>query len=328
VHNVVEAGIAGTLSQARNMITTASANGVVFAVAEQFFRLAYDRLAKQVAATEFIGPVNRIVSVFGHTGGHNNAGWLMFYDAEPDSAQAIEHAMPVARHRSLAHRQHTDETFHANFFTFPGPGGEPHARFVADMTSNAKGVLGRHPRPGYTEYEGQRGAITLRTPGMWHGPYHQVEGEVRYSSDEALDMNGVIDTVYPMVFSQENEFLRRLHVDLPTGRVEYVNPFYRPLEDASAMIDYYHAGTAEALLQFGDAIRNGTPLEYDTRKAFAVMSMNVAARESALQDGRRISLPLPEGVEAEQQLDEAFRLRTGRDPLDVEGMLDYAAPRS
>jgi hypothetical protein len=275
-----------------------------------------------------VGPVNRIVSVFGHTGGHNNACWLMFFDAEPDSAQAIEHAMPVMKHRSLAHRQHDDEVFHANFFTFPGSDGEPRARFVADMTANAKGVLGRHPRPGYTEFEGQRGSITLRTPGMWHGPYHQVEGEVRYTSDLALETNGVTDVVYPMVFSQENEFLRKLHVDLPSGRVEYQNPFYHPLDDAAAMIDYYHAGTAEAILQFADAIRDGAPLEYDNRKALSVMSMNVAARQSALEDGRRVSLPLPAGMEAERQLDDQYREKTGFEPLDVDAMLDHAAPRA
>lgn len=322
IHHLVEAGFCASLAQARSMIATASANKVVLAVGEQFFRLAYERLAKRIADTGIVGPVNRILSTFSHTGTHNNACWVKFFDAYPDAAQAVAHTMPTEPHRSLAHRLHTEESFHANFFTFP------QGQFVADMTSNAKAVLGRHARPGYIQYEGTRGSIIVRTAGMWNGPYHQAEGEVRYCSDQALQTNGIADVVYPIIFSQENEFLRKLYVDLPTGRVEYLNPFYRPVEEAADAIDYYHAATAELILEFAQAIRCEATLEYSLDDAYMVQMMNAAARESLLQNGAKVALPLATEIESEAQLHAAFKAKTGIDPLDVEGMLDYAAPRS
>ena len=322
IHNLVEAGFAYSLAQARHMIDTANANNVVLAIGEQFYRLAYERMAKRIADTGLIGPVNRILSTFSHTGTHNNACWIKFFEAHPETAQTIEHTMPTAAHRSLAHRVHKEETFHANFFTFPGN------RFVADMTSNAKAVLGRFPRPGYIQYEGQRGVIAVRAAGYWNGPYHQAEGEVRYCSDQALETNGIADIVYPIIFSQENEFLRKLHVDLPSGRVEYINPFYRPAEEAADAIDYYHAATAELILEFAQAIRKERTLEYSPEDGYMAIMMNVAGRESLLREGAKVKLPLQGELASEQQLHAALQAKTGLDPLDVEGMLDYAAPRA
>ena len=321
IHHLVEAGFCASLTQAKEMIANARQHDTVLAVGEQFFRLAYERIAKRIADTGVIGPVNRILSTFSHTGTHNNACWVKFFDAYPDSAQSVAHTMPTEPHRSLAHRLHTDETFHANFFTFPKD------RFVADMTSNAKAVLGRHMRPGYIQYEGTRGAITIRSAGMWNGPYHQSEGEVRYCSDAALETNGIADVVYPIIFSQENEFLKKLHVDLPSGRVEYVNPFYRPAEEAADAIDYYHAATAELILEFGQSIGGEAIFEYSLDDAYMVQMMNAAARESLLQNGSKVVLPLDTELESEAQIHAAMKARTGIDPLDVDAMLDYAAPR-
>ena len=56
--------------------------------------------------------------------------------------------------------------------------------------------------------------------------------------------------------------------------------------------------------------------------------MNAAARESLLQNGAKIALPLDTEIESEAQLHAALKAKTGIDPLDVEGMLDYAAPRA
>ena len=59
------------------------------------------------------------------------------------------------------------------------------------------------------------------------------------------------------------------------------------------------------------------------------MMMEVATRESALQDGRRLSLPLPsEGeLESEARLRAEEKQRYGVDPLDIEGMLAISYPR-
>lgn len=52
------------------------------------------------------------------------------------------------------------------------------------------------------------------------------------------------------------------------------------------------------------------------------------ARESILNNGIKIALPLDVELESEQNALAALKARTGIDPLDVEGMLDYVAPRA
>ncbi|MEZ4681086.1 MAG: hypothetical protein R2932_43425 [Caldilineaceae bacterium] len=151
---------------------------------------------------------------------------------------------------------------------------------------------------------------------------------MRYCSDRALETNGIADIVYPIIFSQENEFLRKLHVDLPTGRVEYLNPFYHPVDSAVDAIDYYHAATAELIVEFAQTVRGETTLEYSMDDAYMVQMMNAAVRESLVQHGVKLALPLAEELESQAQLHAALKAKTGVDPLDVEGMLDYAAPRA
>ena len=85
------------------------------------------------------------------------------------------HTIPVAPHYEQTHRFHTSETFRARFFTFPD------GRLVTDLAGNIKGLLGRYPRPGYTELDGERGAIVRYATRHWHG-----EAEVRFCSAEAL----------------------------------------------------------------------------------------------------------------------------------------------
>lgn len=322
IHNLVETGISNTLSQAEDMVRTARRSGVVMRVGEQFFRLPFQRIAQGVQKTGFLGPINRVISAFDHVGFHNNSCWIAFCGTYPTSAQAIEHSMPVTPHHSMAHRLHTNETSHAHFFKFPSE------RMIIDLTSNGKGLLGRHQRPGYTQIEGQRGAIIWRAAGRWNGPLHQGEGEVRYCSDEALRTNGITDTVYPFVYAQENEFMKSLHVNLPVGKVQYVNPFYRPLEEPVEMLNYYHAAVAEHVMDFAGVIRGQATSEYTDEDAVMAMAMDVACRESILRDGARVSLPLEGELESEATLHAALREKHGVDPLDVEGMLDLSVERS
>jgi hypothetical protein len=57
------------------------------------------------------------------------------------------------------------------------------------------------------------------------------------------------------------------------------------------------------------------------------MMMEVAARESVLQEGRRIRLPL-EGVPESDVLNEQRILKTyGVEPTDIEGMLAVSYPQ-
>jgi hypothetical protein len=67
--------------------------------------------------------------------------------------------------------------------------------------------------------------------------------------------------------------------------------------------------------------------EYTADDALMAMTMEAAARESALRDGARIALPLTSDLESEAQVFAAQRQKYGVDPLDVEAMLAISYPR-
>lgn len=70
--------------------------------------------------------------------------------------------MLVTQYHESAHRVHTSETFRAHFFTFPGN------KLVIDQAANIKGLLGRYPRPGYTEIDGACGTIVRQATEQSH----------------------------------------------------------------------------------------------------------------------------------------------------------------
>ncbi len=322
IHSLVETGMASCLAQAQDMARVARANKVVMRIGDQFFRLPFQRIAQQIERSGFLGPMNRIVSTFDHTGFHNNSCWIMFFRSYPEWAQSVEHTMPTVPHTFSAIRHFTSETFHVNVFGFPG------GRLVCDLTGNAKGLLGRQPRPGYTQFEGQRGTFIWQAAGRWNGPLHQGEGEVRYCSDEALAAGAIADTVYPLVFAQENEFMKSLHVNLPIGKLEYVNPFYGPVHEPTNMLDYYHASVAEHVLEFARVIRGEGVSEYTDEDAIMAMTMDVATRESILREGARVKLPLQGRLESEERTLASLRAKYGVDPMDAEAMMEIAVSRT
>ena len=58
------------------------------------------------------------------------------------------------------------------------------------------------------------------------------------------------------------------------------------------------------------------------------MEMEVGSRESALQNGQQLELPLANlEIEAENQVRAALRQRHGVDPFDAEAMMSLMIPR-
>jgi hypothetical protein len=119
-----------------------------------------------------------------------------------------------------------------------------------------------------------------------------------------------------------------LYVNLPVGRVEYVNPFYNAVASSAQVLDYYHAAVAEHVLDFARAVRGEGESEFTDEDALMSMMMLVAINESILRRGERIDLPLRGELESEEREREALRRTYGVDPLDVEGMLDVGIPRA
>lgn len=324
IHCHVETSMSSLLAQAKEMVETAEANKVILRIAENFIRYPFDRIAKKIDESGFIGPVHRVLSLHDHTGYHNNSRWIHFMGAYPESAQAIKHTMPTVPHHESAHRFHTSETFRAYFYTFPGN------RLVIDQAANIKGLLGRMPRPGYTEIDGERGTI-VRMASDQSNPRRgwTSEAEVRYASDEALATKAVADQVFPIKHEAENEIWSRTYVDLPIGRIEYTNPYRMPPETNASHThrNYYSVAIVDHLVDFAQAVRGVKESEYTDRDALAAMEMEVAVRESALQNGAVIKLPLEGDLESEEKVRAELRAKHGVDPMDIEGMIGVKVPR-
>ena len=316
IHNLVETSMANLLIQARDMVETAHNHNVTFRIAENFFRFPFDRIARKIDETGFIGPIKRITCMHDHPGYHNNSRWIVFFGAYPHAVQAITHTMPTEPHYEAPHRFHTSEHFRAHFFFFPED------RLVTDLAGNIKGMLGRYPRPGYTELNGSRGTIARYAIRNWHG-----QAEVRYCSDEALQNGAHADQIFPIEHVVEDNQWVAERITLPIGTIEYQNPYRPPAAHYRA---YYLAVTMSHIVDFALAVRGEAESEYSPYDALMSMMMEVGCRESALRNGERIDLPLDgdiSSLEAEANTRKALKEKHGVDPLDIEGMLAVAVPR-
>ena len=332
IHNLTETPIATTLKQAQEVCRAATANDVVLRVAENFIRLPEYRIAAAVRDSTLIGDVKRIVSYNAHTGFHNNSVWLHFAGGRlPEWVQGITHTMTTTAFTSEPQRRHLDETYVGHFFQFP------EGLMVMDHASNQKGFLGRLRRQGYAEWQGTRGTLT-------HGSIAYPEGdtaEVRRHSDELVrrgeagePLTGWADETWPVVheYTGDHRWFRS-YVDVGPEHVEYTNPFRPPvkLKCYPDRDEYQHAYYAGAMMDlsvdFALAVRGLRESEYLPEHALGAMMMEVAARESALQDGRRIPLPLKGESQADALIEQRLRREYGVDPNDVEAMLGISYPK-
>ena len=313
IHHLVETSMANLLIQAQEMVQQARENNIILRIAENFFRFPFDRIAKKIDETGFLGPIKRITCLHDHTGYHNNSRWIVLYGAYPEAVQAVRHSMPTAPHYEAPHRFHTDETFRAHFFFFPED------RLVTDLAGNIKGMLGRYPRPGYTELNGAQGTLARYAVKNWHG-----QAEVRYCSDDALQNGAHADQIFPVEHIVEGGQWLAERVELPIGRVEYQNPYRPPATHHRA---YYLPVVMSHIVDFALAVRDEAESEYSDQDALMAMMMEVGSRESALRAGARLALPLTGELESESQLRQALKETHGVDPLDVEGMLAVSVPR-
>lgn len=316
IHVNVETSMCSLLLQAREMVQAARDGGAILRIAENFFRFPFDRMIKLIAEAGFIGDIKRLTCWHDHTGYHNNSRWLRFFEAYPTAVQAISHSMPTAGHYQLAHRYHESETYRAHFIWFPD------GALVIDHAGNIKSMLGRYPRPGYTELAGERGAIVQQAGEGWSGI-----GEVRYCTDEALMQGGGRhDLSYPIVHVGDGRDWFSSHVDLPSQRIQYVNPF-RLGANAYHRRSYYSAAVISHIVDFAETVRGLRASEYSDEDALMAMMIEVATRESARQNGKRLDMPLEGDLESEAAIRAALRDEHGVDPLDIEGMLAISYPR-
>lgn len=316
IDHLVETTMASTLTQARDMARQARENGVTMLVAENYFRFPFDRLAKAVVASGAIGEVCRITSIHDQVGFHGHARWIKFYDAYPEAVQSIEHVMPTMRHVESARRIYDSETFRTCHLYFPG------GRVAVDMGGNAKGLLGRMPRPGYTEIDGSRGAI-VRMAGADLGG----AAELRHVSEPALARDGKADHVAAFRDHVVDGTWVGSDVVVPGGVVEIDQP-YRPGPVSGPKLREWDAAVVmEILVQFAEQVLGTGTAEFSAEDAVAATEVEAACRESARRGGERVALP----VDATQLQGETIAIAKlhqsfGIDPLDVKAMLAVHFP--
>ncbi len=328
IHNLTETTWASMVCQAQDMIATAHLHGVIARVAENFFRFPIDRFARAVKQSGYLGRIGRIVSYADHTGYHNSSRWVAFAGCHPEWVQCLEHGMAHPAFYSMPQRRHDRETLNARIFGFQD------GFLVMDTGSgHVKGHLGRHPRPGYTEWHGERGTLVYRAMGHLWGDAH---AELRYCSDAKLapaqeaagnlSGGGIADVVTPVAMELEGRQWLRSYADTPAGCIEYVNPF-RPVEFAHHAEGWYSAAIMDHISDFALAVRGLRPSEFTDQDALMSEMMEIGAHESALNEGKRVKLPLQGDIEADALTREALKQKYGVDPLDVEAMLAISYPR-
>ena len=331
ISNHIETTWSSMFCQAKDMIAVARENNVLVRVAENFFRMPIDRFAQTVRDSGYLGRIGRVLCYADHTGFHNNSRWIVFAKSHPDWVQCVEHSMAHPAFYSMPQRYHEKETLNARFFHFPSD------LLVMDVGSgHVKGHLGRHPRPGYTEFQGERGTLVHRASVStgWGGE----QTELRYVSDAKLAPaqlaagnlwgGATADVITPVVHDTTGEVWTGLHADTPSGRIAFevgVAPFAKVGKVNNK--DWYGIAVMDHLVDFALAVKGLRPSEFTDEDALASEMMEIGARESALNEGKRIRLPIAGDLEADALEREKLKKQFGVDPLDVDAMLSISYPR-
>ncbi len=332
IHNLTETSWASMVCQAQEMISAARKQNVIARVAENFFRFPIDRFAQAIKQSEYLGRVGRIVSYADHTGYHNNSRWIVFAQAHPQWVQCIEHTMAHPAFYSMPQRRHTQEMLNLRVFGFPDD------FLVMDSGSgHVKGHLGRHPRPGYTEWHGERGTLVYRAAGHAWARNDGLQAELRFCSEEQFEAQqlakeqlsggGIADVITPVDTESSDQQWLRTYANTPQGCIEYINPL-RMLDHIEHPNSWYGPAIMGHVIAFALEVRGMQKNEFTDEDALMSQMMEVGAHESALHRGMRVELPLKGPLEADALIRETLRQRHGVDPMDVEAMLtiSYARP--
>ncbi len=342
VHNLVETMFCNLYAQAKKMVEVAQANQTVVRVADNFFRFPIDRFAQTLRESRYIGKFGRIVSYSDFTGYHNNARWIKFAQAYPIWAQGIRHEMATPPHRSIVNRVHQKEPFSARFFGFAD------GLLVSDQAANIKGLLGRHPRPGYTEWQADQGTFVYQakwpTKHLQFNDLYPFFANVQTKLDEMLgraelrrcclldqgnpdgEISGLANE-YAEVFCEYNQNIwARIAAQTEGGVIEYLNNII-PASHVADQLPTDGDSVMEVIADFALAIRGVRESELTDEDALMSVMMEMATRESVLNDGKRFQLPLEGDIEADHVEEQRIRRIYNIDPFDVDAMIDIIHAR-
>lgn len=317
IHNMCETTWCSLVMQAKDMIKAASENNVIVRVAENFFRFSIDRFSHTLRDSRYLGRIGRIFSYNDHTSYHNNSRWIAFAQHHPIWVQSIDHTMPTIRFCPTPERYYEKEHFEARYYYFPDD------LLVIDSASNVKGFLGRHPRPGYNEWQGEYGTLI----------YQPDKTELRYCSERQRYHDGDLrgkapgraDEIYPVRMQIEDNQWMRTYCETKQGLLEYVNPFRMPgfVEKTPG----YSCSIMDHIIDFTLAVKGVRESEFDEQDAMMSLIMDMASKESALNEGKRIKIPLEDDLEIDVKVRRSLKKQLGVDPMDTEGMLAISYPK-
>lgn len=340
IHNLIETTWCSTLFQARDMIQKAKDNHVYTRVAENFFRYPIDRFAQLLRDDGYIGDIRRIFTYNDHTGYHSNSRWIVFAKEYPEWVQAVYHDMPTMPFYETPVRFHDHELFRAHFFQFPS------GLMVFDSAANIKGLLGRQVRPGFTEWHGTKGTL-VQQGGRYSAPTHYFhdnnnrtevgtgvhpdwEAELRCSVyDDSKILDDKIRPGFPNHISKVERYYNAyggwagVKAETPLGVLDYQNPI-QPEHYGDHYFPEYGICVMGHLIDFALQIRGVKDSEFNEQDALMSEMMAVGARESALQEGRRVHLPLEGDLEADKLELARLKEKYGVDPLDIEAMMSIS----
>ena len=104
------------------------------------------------------------------------------------------------------------------------------------------------------------------------------------------------------------------------GLLQYVNPHRLERLDQHSNPGYYSAVMGH-VIDFALAVRGLRESEFDEEDAMMSLMMEMSAKESALNEGKRIRLPIEGELGAEALVRQAQQKQFGVDPMGVTGML-------
>ena len=314
IHVNVETSMCNLLIQGQEMVQAARDHNTILRIAENFFRFPFDRMMKLIADDDFIGPVKRLTCWHDHTGYHNNSRWIRFSARIPPRRKrypmSCRQRDTISWRIAITNRKSTARTFSGSLMR----------RWSLTMPAISKVCWGAIRGRDTRNWQG-RAAQSCRKP--------EKAGTASAKCAIAPTMRCKWRTSRPGLPHRASRRRRdwlSSHVDFPTGRIEYGNPF-RLGANAYHRRNYYSAAVISHIVDFAETVRGMRESEYSDADALMAMMMDVATRESAIQQGKRLSLPLAGELESEVQLRAALRHEYGVDPLDIEGMLGISYPR-
>lgn len=283
VHVINETPIAGTLAQADRQAQMAKARGVLYEVAEQYYRAPRVRIQLELIKAGVFGKVH--VTQMEHVGhGYHGTSLIrafLHFDYRPSRVTAFKRSYPVAEHKWLGVRGLPVRTSEGwNVATFEFPNGELGLFTFTSLSYNSPLRFRDSPLQDHEQLMQVDSARTTRfyaERGMASG-----EQMVILEGTETRRPIRVARRAHPV---EGRETLTALVADV-SPEVAWENPVrHYPFDDAQITI----ASEVWALCR---SIRDGAPVEYGPARARLDQEMMLGLSLSAEADGAPVTFPL------------------------------------